>query len=146
MGEFIDKLDKINRSQTMHSHLVKWWDVNYVPGTEETLEYEEESSVEDTMEAIYEDAEAEEAGEPINLATAVIDDPELKEKLDSVLSQHDNTYAYDTAMEVVDSEEEERKRKLEEEANEIYMRLVREAQEDEAKKQAQIQEAMRQAQ
>ncbi|MCR4937616.1 MAG: hypothetical protein K5987_05630 [Lachnospiraceae bacterium] len=39
----LDKLDRINYYDRMHSRLVKWWNVNMLEGAEEEIKEEEDS-------------------------------------------------------------------------------------------------------
>ena len=122
MSIFFDKLDKINREVSIHSHLVKWWDVNYIP-----------VSVDEALDATMGNDELGMLESELTMAETSL--------LNAVLEQHDNTRAYEDAKNVYEEQERINRKKAEDEANEIFLRLMREAQEDEAKKQAEIDEA-----
>lgn len=122
MSIFFDKLDKINREVSIHSHLVKWWDVNYIP-----------VSVDEALDATMGNDESGMLESELTMAETSL--------LNAVLEQHDNTRAYEDAKNVYEEQERINRKKAEDEANEIFLRLMREAQEDEAKKQAEIDKA-----
>lgn len=122
MSIFFDKLDKINREVSIHSHLVKWWDVNYIP-----------VSVDEALDATMGNDESGMVESELTMAETSL--------LNAVLEQHDNTRAYEDAKNVYEEQERINRKKAEDEANEIFLRLMREAQEDEAKKQAEIDKA-----
>lgn len=118
----MDKLDVINRKTAMHSHLVKWWDVNMLPADADLKKnsgLSEEERIPDLDELEGNDLSA----------------------VERILRENSNQNAFNKAYTVVENEERNARLAAEQEANEIYERLMREAEEDEAKKQAEIEAA-----
>lgn len=118
----MDKLDKINYENNMKKHLVKWWDVNYSP-------FASNNTSTDTLSP-------EEEITPIE----VLGDNEQMLAM-RILKENSNQKAFEKASTFVENEERNRSMEAEQEANAIYERLMREAAEDEAKKQAEIEAA-----
>lgn len=109
-----DKLDRIRRDEHMHSNLIKWWNVKIEePEGKEIFSEDEANSI---------------SGEDVR--TSGLSDEERAWAKEIVQGgKYDD--AYEEAMVEVKNRE----------ANEIYERLMREAREDEEKKQAEIEAA-----
>lgn len=132
MGLQKDKLDEMNRKTQIHSNIIKWWDVNMLPSIEE----KDESDSSDNNSEIVEGKD----NYPYTgmLYLDDIDDDASREIASMVLEKNNNQDAFNKAYFSMELEEYDNKK---DEANEIYERLMREAAEDEAKKQKEIEEA-----
>ena len=108
-----DKLDRIRRDEHMHSNLIKWWNVKMEePEGQEIFSGDEADTDANEAEGI---AVSQLSEEERAWARKIVQD-----------GKYDD--AYESAMAEVKTRE----------ANEIYERLMREAMEDEEKKQAEI--------
>lgn len=136
-----DRLDEMNRKSSIHKNLIKWWDINMISPDMEadddtTNEFDEINNELDYETDVY----------TSNGIVKDIDDSVDFNELDDnskdlalkILVENDKSNAYDKAyfsMEVDSFESPEI------DPNEIYERLMREAAEDEAKKQKEIEDA-----
>lgn len=116
----------------MASNLIKWWDVSF--GDARKIGKEEDGYITDGSDKKTE--------EPEEMS---IDDLSSKERklAMNILNENSNKNAFNDAKTILENEERNEQLKKEQESLEIYERLMREAAEDEAKKQAQIDEARR---
>lgn len=112
-----DKLDKINRENTLKSNLIKWWNVHMTSPDQREEEEEASTSVDD--DAFSED-------------NTVLYESILKDN-----SRDEDPF--EKAMKQVQEEENQSM----EEANKVYARLMEEAQKDEEKKWMEIEEIRR---
>ena len=124
-----DKIDILNRNNTMHSNFIKWWNVK--------VEYPEDDFTPQE--------------EAMNLATmdlSDIPDERARAVVANALSLNDNSNVFaelmasGVAREFIDEEKKSADDILEE-ANAIFERLQREAAEDDAKRRSEIEEAKR---
>lgn len=124
----MDRLDKIITQNSMKGNLVKWWSVNYVPATSDN-NFCNSYNNDDTSIASFD----------------VLNDTD-KVLAEKILDENSNQYVFDKVSSMVDVdnvglEEPKNDNLVLDEANAIYERLMREAAEDEAKKQAEIEAA-----
>lgn len=124
-----DKIDILNRNNTIHSNFIKWWNVK--------VEYPEDDFTPQE--------------EAMNLATMDLSDiPDERDRavVANALSLNDNSNVFaelmasGVAREFIDEEKKSADDILEE-ANAIFERLQREAAEDDAKRRSEIEEAKR---
>lgn len=130
-----DKVDQRNRERLLKGNLIKWWNVNVVNEQEDNDDY---------SNVINEDI-AYEASEISNSTTTMpkglilqtrpegLEEDE-RELLNLIMDRNDHSDVYNSAM-------DEMNQSTLDEANAIYERLMREAAEDEAKKEREIAEA-----
>lgn len=146
----MDKLDVINRKNSIHSNLIKWWDINMLPS--ENDENFDDLNSEDLETGI------DEFGNSTNLDTDSNGDAFLyeedyineynnldnnsKDLVENILVQNDKSDVFEKTNAHL---EEQNKAEADAAAMEIYERLMREAAEDEAKKQNEIEMAKLQA-
>ena len=111
-------------------NIIKWWDVNMQAAR--TIGSEEDGYI----------GSSNPDGEEVN-----IDELSNKEKnlALSILDRNSNKHAFDNAKNILETQERDEQYEKERESLEIYERLMREAAEDEAKKQAEIEAAKAQA-
>ena len=139
----LDKLDKINYYSKMHTHLVKWWDVNItdptkIPVDGEAFEDDKDSSDMESSDAAYaaaDDYDADAVADKL-LADALSEDFDASAVEGSVTDGESSG-----AEEMISTGDPE----VDATAMEIYNRLMREAAADEAAKQAEIEAAKKAA-
>lgn len=132
----MDKLDQMNRKNSMHGNLIKWWSVNLVKeeisSDNNTANENSDLNSEDftTSERIPDFSELETEGE--DLAKKILNE-----------NRRDNAFekASLLAKDETESFQDDDALAKEAMANEIYERLMREAAADEAAKQAEIEAA-----
>lgn len=126
----MDKLDVMNRKSAIHSNLIKWWDVNFIQtDSEENIDLGPDN-IKDTVNDNYPNDEM--------LYLDDLNDDISKGIAERALKQNDHSDAFSKAYFALEMEDYN---KNQDTANEIYERLMREAAEDEAKKQREIEEA-----
>ena len=117
----MDRIDFLYKKNQIKGNLVKWWNVNMVE-----------------PEADNNDVNAAKEEPDINLSPRESDEINLsneeQSRINMILRQNSNVDAFDKAMDSYNQSKID-------EANEIYERLMREAAEDEAKKQDEIEKA-----
>lgn len=129
-----DKVDQRNRERLLKGNLIKWWNVNVVNEQDENV---------DSANVINDEIENEQAG--ITSAGVMPNglilqtrpeglEEDERELLNLIMDRNDHSDVYNSAM-------DEMNQSVLDEANEIYERLMREAAEDEAKKEREIAEA-----
>lgn len=118
-----DRLDEMNRKNSIHKNLIKWWDVNLLPAETNDEEISSEVEMDDLS----------------------LDELEL---VTGILNKNDNQNAFEKAREYIDESNlmfSDESSVMQNEsvllANEIYERLMREEAEDAAIKQAEIEQA-----
>lgn len=129
-----DKVDQRNRERLLKGNLIKWWNVNVVTETDENLD-----STDIINDTNYEQVNISDSATAMPKGLILQSKPEgleedERELLNLIMDRNDHTDVYNTAM-------DEMNQSVLDEANEIYERLMREAAEDEAKKEKEIAEA-----